>query len=701
MRRMRIVISVLIFGLILSAGMILTNPTSAQNGPTWLAFDGKSKPSEPVMKLVSADASLIELQATLPGVYVDTVYAEGDVYTRMSGDGYGYPYSYGLPELPVLRQDVEIPFGAEVSVELISFQSMDRSLVTLGLHSIYPMQPPVPKIEGVEDNQPFTIDSKYYSDGSTYPSWVVNLGEPYIVRGHRILPVEVWPVSYDPSVGRLRLYSQVAFRLNLTGSDMLTTQGLANRYSSPSFDSSISGRVLNFNQGQPQASKGDIGLLIISADAYVDALAPLVTLRENRGFEVTLTRTSEIPNGNTPAGIKSYIQTAYDTWPLPPSYILLVGDTDTLPTWTGQIIGTSTDLYYATMDGASDWHPDIGRGRFPVRSVAQTSYMVNKYLEYATLNGQEPWLKTVSFPATCDNYTVAEGTHNYVIDTYTAPGGWTGTFPADPNPGGDKLYCVTYNATHQDLVDQFNQGRWAIIYSGHGSYSGWEMDFTPADIRNLTADNMYPFVASHACISGDFGQVEVFGETWVLQEGKGALVYWGSSTNSYWDEDDVLERSMFDSLFIEMSPHTDVTAMTYAGLAEVEGHYPSSARYYWETYNILGDPSVHLFMEPDIPSFTFDLEPTNLEVCTEGTVYSIAEIGSIMGYSSTVYLENGALPFNVALDFDPAQSEAPFTSTVSLDISAGAPAGDHSIVITATDQVSLNSGNAAQPANQY
>ena len=96
------------------------------------------------------------------------------------------------------------------------------------------------------------------------------------------------------------------------------------------------------------------------------------------------------------------------------------------------------------MDGGNDWHPDIGRGRFPVRSAEQTTYMVDKYLQYASLTGQEPWLKTASFPATCDNYTVAEGTHNYVIDTYTAPGGWTGTFPDDPTLGGDKLYCVTY-----------------------------------------------------------------------------------------------------------------------------------------------------------------------------------------------------------------------------------------------------------------
>jgi hypothetical protein len=210
---------------------------------------------------------------------------------------------------------------------------------------------------------------------------------------------------------------------------MAHTSRLAERYSSPSFDASVSQRVLNYNQGHPIAESEDVGLLIISSDAYVYVMLPLKALRESRGFEVTLTAQSAIPNGSTKEGIKAYIQEAYDTWPLPPSYVLLVGDTNSMPTWTGPEIGTSTDLYYGTMDGGEDWHPDIGRGRFPVRSAEQATIMVNKYLEYGGLTGQEPWLKTASFPATCDNWPVAEGTHNYVIDTYTASGGWAGNFP--------------------------------------------------------------------------------------------------------------------------------------------------------------------------------------------------------------------------------------------------------------------------------
>ncbi|MBN1136553.1 MAG: PKD domain-containing protein, partial [Anaerolineae bacterium] len=431
-----------------------------------------------------------------------------------------------------------------------------------------------------------------------------------------------------------------------------------------------------------------VGYLIVVADAYYDAMLPFSDLRESRGFDVTMVRCSEISGGClSTTSVKAYIQTAYDTWPVPPSYVLLVGDTNTVAAWSGSVTGTSTDLYYGTMDDGDDWHPDIGRGRFPVRSPEQTTYMVDKYLAYADLTGQEPWVKKASFPATCDRYMVAEGTHNYVINTYTAPKGYIGHFPNDPQPGGDKLYCVTYGATRADLIEAFNNGRWAIIYSGHGGYTGWEMSFSSTDVQNLTNHGIFPFVASHACISGDFGQTEVFGETWVLQQNKGALVYWGSSDSSYWDEDDVLERKTFDSLFAETKAQPDVSAMTDDGLAGVEAAYPSSARYYWETYNVLGDPAVKLFFEPDLPTFTLDVDPEEHDLCESGAVTSTVTIGSIRGYSETVYLEAGPLPTGITAAFDPPSAQAPFTAELTINV-ADMPAGDYPVVITATDQVS-------------
>jgi hypothetical protein len=683
----------LCLGLLLA--LALPTGATAADG-RWLSFDGTAGPAPADLDLVQADGQVIELRADLPGCNGEPVKVEGQVYTRLYGEGYGFAAAVGLPNLPVLRRDVEIPFGAEVSLKLVSADFADYDLADLGLAPIYPVQPPLVKLAQAEQAASFQIDRDFYAHGSLYPATPLALGETYVVRGHRIQPLEIWPVAYEPASGTVRFYRQLTFRLKLSGSDLARTQTMAERYASPAFEARLAQQVLNYNQGRPTVvfgPKPQVGYLIVTADAYYDAMQPFVNLKESRGLDVTMVRCSDIGGCGSTANVKAYIQNAYDTWPLPPSYILLVGDTDTIPTWLGADTGTSSDLYYGTMDGASDWHPDLGRGRFPVRSAEQTTIMGDKYLAYADLTGQEPWLKKASFPATCDNAPVAEGTHNYVINNYTLPGGYTGIFPGNPQPGGDKLYCVTYGAGHGDLINAFNDGRWAIIYSGHGSYGGWEMSFTPADVQNLTNYGVFPFVASHACLSGDYGQPEVFGETWVLQANKGALVYWGSSTLSYWDEDDVLERVMFDSLFAPGTPHADVAQMTDDGLAGVEAAYPSSARYYRETYNVLGDPTVKIFLEPDLPTFSLSVEPVDHEVCSSGSVTSTVQIGSVLGYSSTVYLETSPLPAGIDATVEPASAPAPFAAALTLDVSSGTPTGDYQATVTATDQVSwtLNS----------
>jgi uncharacterized repeat protein (TIGR01451 family) len=634
-----------------SAGAGATQPST--NGSWWLPFAPGAPPGEPSLIVTSASHAEIDLLARIPGSFVEEVDLNGQRYIRMWGEGFGHGAEIGAPDLPVLRRSVEIPFGAQVELEIVQTQAGEYDLDALGLrYPVLPLQPPVSKCASGQEVPPIVRNNGLYGTDAFFPDRVAVITQEYIVRGHRALIVEVWPVAYNPVAGRVRLYSEVRLRLRLRGSDMARTEMMARRYASPAFEGWLSSVLLNYNQGREELyglGKTPVGYLIIAADAYYSAMSPFVTLKQNQGYAVTIVRTSEIPGGATTSAIQAYIQNAYHNWSVPPSFVLLVGDTDTIPTWTGPVIGTSTDLYYGTMDatGTGEWHPDIGIGRFPVRSAAQATTMVNKYVAYAQLTGEESWLKEASFPASCDsdNYDVAEATHNYVISTHTLPRGYTGTFPNNPQPGGDKLYCITYGAGYTNLVNAFNQGRWAIIYSGHGSYTGWEMSFDSNAVRNLTNYGMFSFVASHACLTGNFGQTEVFGETWVLQENKGALAYWGSSTYSYWGEDDVLERRAFDTLFGSGYPDVPLSAMAHAGLAAVETTYPSSARYYWETYNILGDPALRLF-----PSQTQLPQLTIMKSSGERTI----EAGTRLRYTLTLSNTGGSATNVTITDTVPA-----------------------------------------------
>ena len=106
---------------------------------------------------------------------------------------------------------------------------------------------------------------------------------------------------------------------------------------------------------------------------------------------------------------------------------------------------------------------------------------------------------------------------------------------------------------------------------------------------------MYPFVCSHACLTNQFTESECFGETWVRAPHKGGIAFWGATTYSYWDEDDILERSMFKAWW-EDNLET-IGGMTNMGLYYLYQYYSGGGmtKYYFEEYNVLGDSSVKIW----------------------------------------------------------------------------------------------------------
>ncbi len=146
-------------------------------------------------------------------------------------------------------------------------------------------------------------------------------------------------MSFDPSQDSMRLYSQIVFRLLLEGSGLSPSQAQGQQDASPIFDELLSHRVINYNLGKSAYVNVKVspGYLIITADAFSNAIQPFVSLKRAQGFTVVMTSLSQIPGGTSKEDIKSYIQTAYHTWM--PDYLLLVGDTDTIPAWPGQSEG--------------------------------------------------------------------------------------------------------------------------------------------------------------------------------------------------------------------------------------------------------------------------------------------------------------------------------------------------------------------------
>jgi hypothetical protein len=580
--------------LLFSAGVSAVHPinTSISTKSTYVEstfYQGDT----PVITVTVTPPTLVYGQCTLAGQDFATLELSGEGFTTVIGEA----------KLPTFSRFIEIPQNAhpELIVESVTWET--TSLAALHLSSsILPVQPSLVKIEGA--SVAFTMNDAYYALDSFLPSTIADVNVIGELRGRNIAFLEISPVQYNPVSGELRIMIQCDLRINLPGSDMVQTAEKIDRYTTPSFEQLFRTSFINYGslQGTERLEPKQEGYLIIVYDSFYDQIQPLADWKVGKGFDTTVTTTSEIPGGPTKENIHAYIDDAYNNWPIPPAYVLLVGDVAQIPSWTGSASGTCTDLYYVTID-SDDYFADIIISRFPAALPEHVTAMVDKtiYYEQGGFPSSE-WLKKAAFMASEDNYDTSEGTHNYVIDTYLNPNGYT----------CDKLYSHTFDATTQQVTDALNNGRSLAIYSGHGGTDYWADGpyFDQSNVNALTNDGMYPFVCSHACITGTFSDAECFGETWLRAPNKAGLAFWGASQSTYWDEDDILERSMFKAWWEDNLEN--IGGMTNMALYYLYQYYSGggSTQYYFEAYNVLGDSSVKIWRNNPSDSPATPQEPT-------------------------------------------------------------------------------------------
>ncbi len=526
----------------------------------------------------AADGGAIMI--TLSGPQFERVDSDGRAFVRLIAPGLTPVAAYGAPDLPVLRRLVEIPAGANVAVEA-RFGRFEATVLDLPLA---PRQEPVSKSGPAPA---FVFDAKSYE--ATHEPFA-RVAEIVEVRGHRIAAVEVCPYRYDPASGRFEHASDISVAVRWTGADWARTRALAQRYDSPAFAGRLDGIVLNRDQFRLDAPPPlPVGYLIIVPDEWQANVAPLAAWRRQKGWKVFVRTLSQVGGGQA-AQVKAYIQNAYDNWPIAPDFVLLVGDVDRIGFFTGQGTGTPpTDLNYSMVAG-SDYLPDIDLARASVTSAAQLDSLVQKILTYERNEWSvgRSWLQKAYFIASSDGgyHQVAEATHRHVMGKI--------------RPYGvicDSIWL--YYSAGTPIDQALNTGRAWVTYSGHGSENSWaDPNFTSANVRSLTNVEMVPYVQTYACVSGNFASSsypECFSETWIRNGKRGAIAHIASSVNSYWTEDDTLERRVFDWMFDSSSTYI------MAAYNKAKIHYfaqmgaSGMTRRYFEMYNLMGDGGIDVY----------------------------------------------------------------------------------------------------------
>jgi subtilisin-like proprotein convertase family protein len=186
------------------------------------------------------------------------------------------------------------------------------------------------------------------------------------------------------------------------------------------------------------------------------------------------------------------------------------------------------------------------------------------------------------------------------------------------------IYSHTYlypeSGSHAaDIVQNVSDGVAFINYTAHGSTTAWgNPSFTQGNINGLENYGEYCTAIGNCCLTSSYEVGECFAETWLRAEEKGAIGYIGASSGTWWDEDyyfgvgyttNIVEYPVYedtgigayDGLFHDHGEAMDQwyvvnDAIIFSGNLAVMESGSSGTTYYWNIYNLMGDPSIATYL---------------------------------------------------------------------------------------------------------
>ncbi|MCD4818882.1 MAG: T9SS type A sorting domain-containing protein [Candidatus Cloacimonetes bacterium] len=570
------------------------------------------------VEMLRNDYNNLNLSFSFEGINHINVETKNGVFSELIISQAYSTGNLGEPKLPAIKKLIEIPYGAEVSVRVVNYDVNEFKLSDNGiLNPLIPVQPSLRKDVDASTVK-FEYNEKAYSANQFTRSKIAQVNVLGQMRGMRIARLEISPVEYNPVSGVIRVYNNIDIEIEFTGSDIAQTEYLKKSTASPYFKV-VYDKILNSRDSyddNPDLVTYPIKYLIVSDPMFETQLQPFIEWKIKKGFEVIVAYTDDI--GSSYNSIRSWIHDQYNAGTPEdpaPSFFLLVGDTNQIPAIMGSSSGKMTDLYYASVDG--DYFPEMYYGRFSANNVAQLQPQIDKTLYYEQYLFEDPsYLDNVTLIAGHDttwNPRVGQATIQYGTENYF-----------NSAHGFDEVH--EYLTSYTGCYDTVNQGIGYINYTAHGSDTSWaNPSLNQTTVNNFSNVNQPTIAVGNCCLTGNFGynvsnnDGECFGETW-LRADNAALGYIGSSPSSYWFEDfywsvgafplvgnnngyvptyEETTWGAYDGAFVTDYVAMDatvfignlsVTEMDSQGFPQqVNGSAPL---YYWQSYNLLGDPSI-------------------------------------------------------------------------------------------------------------
>ncbi|MBN2789502.1 MAG: T9SS type A sorting domain-containing protein [Candidatus Delongbacteria bacterium] len=578
-------------------------------------------------KIVSDDDSKLKLIFDVSSIdvsYIDT--GSGNFSKLDLGKGY-FTGEVGRASLPVFRNLIEIPYDSEPEVTVLSFNEKIYSLEELGIeYRIIPSQPKYSK-SSLESDRKFVIDNEFYKTNDFTENVIAKVSKSGVMRGVGVANLEIAPFSYNPVTDQVKILSDIVVEVNYNSHS--TSEKRAEEYS-PFFEKQYRS-LINYVPISPKAdlSVYPVTYLLVASDQLFgnSKLQEFIDWKKEKGYNVVANYVSSTA---TTSNIDTWIEDQYNNLDPKPTFILIVGDEDgsyKVATEMSPALGATgavsvSDLMYSVIGptGTSNRIPSMYIGRFSVQTLGDLDAQVDKTIWYEktqfTSGADLSYLSNVmgvagvdaGYAASYGNPQIRYGMTYYFNTNYR--------IPLDGSKSNITGISYLYPASdaagvNTEIITHVSNGLAFYNYTAHGYNGGFaDPSFSIANVNSLTNTGEYPLVVGNCCLTGSFGDLECFGESWLNAPDKGGIGFIGASMSTYWDEDLAMgvgeaavgditpalsqdKPGMYDGVM--MMDYPTQGAVKFAGLMAVEtlgGSYVSS---YWSSYHLFGDPSLMVY----------------------------------------------------------------------------------------------------------
>lgn len=550
-----------------------------------------------VVKSISPTELVMDF--SLDGIKLIDVKMNGKTFVQIESSVLTKQFGRGKPNLPVFTKLIQIPAGMTARIEASIGETQEISFAEYGVsQQIVPAQESVSK--SAKSTQ-FFFDKAAYTGNGFRPEKIASIEDLGLLRNVRLARLQISPFEYNPAQGTLKIRNHIRTTIKFEASQFVAA--LNDRYDANSFTELLNG-VIGVQQPLFQRVETPT-YVIVSPRRFQGDLQRFVNWKRKSGYQILEAYLDQPEVGGTNESIKAYLKNLFFNPPpgfSPQQFILFVGDVAEIPSFTGTTDSHATDLPYGEYTG--DFLPDVFYGRFSASNSSDLNAIIDKTLAYEMRT-----LPHLNFLSQATMVAGRDGGHeiwsngqiNYGVKNYFN----------DSNKITSKSYFQpeSPNSPHDpEIIADISAGVGFANYTAHCNSSGWAgPSFTHSDLSKLTNTDRYGVWIGNCCQSSSFDE-DSFAEAALRLPKKGSVGYIGASDYSYWDEDywwavgfkplvtepeyNPANVGVYDRLFAKTNPISKLSQIVFVGNLAVQESTSTLKDYYWEVYNVMGDPSL-------------------------------------------------------------------------------------------------------------